>query len=85
MEKRECTDIWKEFREKLKQDALTESRLFYTVRMMIIGLTFSLMAFYGSLRLLNVLHFRFMILNIFLILILRLWGKRSYIYGEKKK
>lgn len=45
MEKRECSDIWKEFQEKLKQDALTESRLFYTVRMIIIGLTFSLMAF----------------------------------------
>lgn len=25
MEKRKCTDIWKEFQEKLKQDALTES------------------------------------------------------------
>lgn len=61
MEKRECTDIWKEFQEKLKQDALTESQLFYTGRMMIIGLTFSLMARYESLRLWNVLHFRFMI------------------------
>lgn len=31
MEKRECTDIWKEFQEKLKQDALTESD--FTVEM----------------------------------------------------